>query len=281
MTPEELQIQLQHHRDILFATIDYMISVHGESFVVDNENHIQEHYERQKDQVNKYFKQRRLDRLQQKLATLTNSMERSMDLNFFTYLKEKTGYEINIVEKLRERVDIILSQSEIRNDKEANDIGNMLHYLTEATTPGDEVAKLESLLLQYHNKRKGGKDKYTEVVSIFEKDGITLERITFSTGPKPKHYKEEEIISPDGLRKLIIVQWSYANNASTSITLQFANGASGAIYTAKGIRPDISAMWRDNNTILIKTRKEYDLDIRHSEVRSFDDRIRIEYADIV
>lgn len=280
MTPEEKQSELQRHRDILLATIDYLISIHGESFVLDNEAHVKKHYEQQKTQVDKYYKQRRLDRLQQKLANLTTSLENSIDLNFSVYIKEKTGYEINLFEKLQRRVDIILSKNEIFNDKEESDIGTMLHFLIDTSASGDNIEKLKSLLFQYHTKNRTKKKEYSEVTHRVEKDGIEIETITFSTAPKLKHFKEVEVISPDGLRKLFIVQWGDKTRASTSVTLQFANGASGAIYATKGIHPDISAIWTDNYTVSIRTRKEYDMTARHKEVRSFDDRISIQYVDI-
>lgn len=280
MTPGEKQSELQRHRDILFATIDYLISIHGESFVLDNEAHIRDYYEQQKTQVDKYYKQRRLDRLQQKLAKLTNSLENSIDLNFSVYIQEKTGYQIDLFEKLKRRVDIILSKNEILNDKEESDIGTMLHFLIGTSASGDNVEKLKSLLLKYHTKNRARRNEYSEVIRRGEKDGIEIETITFPTGPKPKYFEEVEVISPDGLRKLFIVQWSDKTHASTSVTLQFANGASGAIYATKGIHPDISAIWTDNYSVSIITRKEYDMTARHKEVRSFDDRISIQYVDM-
>lgn len=280
MTPQEIQSALQRHRDILFATIDYLISLHGESFVLDNEEYIKEHFEGQKIQVEKYYRHCRLDRLQQKLSNLTNSLEKSIDLNFSTYIREKTGYEMDLFEKLKQRVDIILSQNSILNDKEESDIGTMLHYLIATSAAGDKVEKLQSLLLQYHNKNTRKKGEYSDSISRVEKNGIEIEMITFSTAPKPKPFKEFKVISPDGLRKLFIVQWSDKTHASTSVTLQFANGASGAIYATKGIQPDITATWTDNYNVAIRTKKEYDMMAKHHEVRSFNDRIRIHYVDI-
>ena len=280
MTTEEKQIELQRHREILLATIDNFILKHGDSFVLDNQNHIREHYEQQKKQVDKYYKQRRLDKLQQKLASLTKSIENSIDLTFPTYIKKRTGYDIDIFDKLKKQVDQILEKNKIESSKEENDIGTMLHYLTNTSSSADKVEKLEALLIKYHGKNRQKQDGYSEVISRVEKDGVTKEKIRFSTGPKPKHFNEVEAISPDGKRKLFTVQWSDGIHASTSVTLQFANGACGEIYSTNGIQPDIAAFWQDNSTISIRTKKAFDIDPRHTEVRSFVDRINIQYVDI-
>lgn len=280
MTPEEKQIELERHREILLATIDYFISNQGDSFVLDNQSHIREHYQQQKAQVDKYYEQRRLDKLQQKFVSLTKSIENSLDLTFSTYIKEKTGYVIDIFDKLKKRVDLILNKNKIENSKEENDIGTMLHYLIDTSSSADKVEKLKALLIKYHGKNRQKQNGYSEVISRVEKDGVVTEKISFSTGPKPKHFNEVEAISPDGKRKLFTVQWSDGTHASTSVTLQFANGASGAIYSTNGIQPDIAAFWKDNSTISIRTKKAFDIEPRHTEVRSFADRINIQYVDI-
>jgi hypothetical protein len=280
VTTEEKQIELQRNREILLATIDYFILKHGDSFVLDNQSHKREYYEQQKAQVDKYYKQRRLDKLQQKLASLTKSIENSIDLTFSTYIKKRTGYDIDIFDKLKKRVDQILTKNKIENSKEENDIGTMLHYLIDTSSSAEEVEKLKALLINYHGKNREKQNGYSEVISRVEKDGIVTEKISFSTGPKPKHFNEVEAISPDGKRKLFIVQWSDGTHASTSVTLQFANGASGAIYSTNGIQPDIVAFWSDNSTISIRTKKAYDIEPRHMEVRSFDDCITLQYVDI-
>lgn len=280
MTTEEKQSELKRHRELLLATIDYLISKHGDSFVLDNQSHIREYYQQQKAQVDKYYEQRRLDKLEQKLASLTKSIENSIDLTFSTYIKKRTGYDIDIFDKLKKQVDQILDKNKIENSKEENDIGTMLHYLIDTSSSTEKVEKLKALLIDYHGKNRQKQNGYSEVISRVEKDGFVTEKISFSTGPKPKHFNEVEAISPDGKRKLFTVQWSDGTHASTSVTLQFANGASGAVYSTNGIQPDIAAFWTDNSTILIRTKKAFDIEPRHTEVRSFADSINIQYMDI-
>jgi len=279
VTPEEKQLELQRHREILIATIDYLKVLHGESFVLDDEKHIEEYYEAQKTRVEKYYNQRRLDKLQQKLTSLVETLHDDLDQKFSAYIKERTGYNMDLFGDLKKRVEIILSKSQIDNDKEGRDIGTILHQLIETSSSPDEIARLQSLLLQYHHKNKKKKYGHSEVVSIEEKDGIIIETIDFTTGPKPKHNTEQWVPSPDGKRKLRIAQWSDGKQASTYVAIHFANGASGAVYGLNGICPDVKAWWKDNSTIIIETRKEYNANQQHKQVRSYDDVIAIEYVE--
>ncbi len=279
MTPEEKQLELQRHREILIATIDYLKVLHGESFVLDDEKHIEEYYEAQKTQVEKYSKQRRLDRLQQKLTSLVETLNNNVDRKFSAYIKERTGYNMDLFGNLKKRVKVILSKNQIDNDKEERDIGTILHHLIETSSSADQVTSLQSLLLQYHHKIKKNKRGHSEVVSIEEKDGVIIETVDFTTGPKPKHYTEHLVSSPDGKRKLQIAQWSDGKQASTYVAVHFANGASGAVYSLSGIYPDVKAWWKDNSTILIETRKEYNANQQHKQVRSYDEVIAIEYVE--
>lgn len=282
MTPEEKQTELQRHREILFATIDYRISIHGASFVLDNEDYISEHYERQKTQIDKYYKDRRLDRLQQKLASLTTGMRNRADLAFAQYINEKTGYDIDIFEDLRKRYAVVIEQNEIRNQTELNEVGSMLHYFQETSPEGEEAKKLRKLISNYsqHQVTSGKrKSEHSKVISRVEKaDGTLEETVEVSTGPKPKHYEEQVATSPDGKRRVRIAQWSDGKNASTYVAVEFPT-SSAAVFGLNGIYPDVTAWWKDNSTIIIETKKDYPANTKHKQVRSFDDVIAIDYIE--
>lgn len=282
MTPEQKQSELQRHRAILLATLDYLEERLGGSFVYDEYDPVTEYYQQQKIQTEKYFKQRRLDRLQQRLSSLTKGLQNRADLNFARYIKEKTGYDIDIFEDLRKSVEAIIAQKEIHSQKELNDISAMLHYYHQTSADREQVEKLQALLTGYskqaHNITRKRKDEYSEVISRVEKDSIEEMTIRVSTGPKPKHFEEQEAISPDGKRRLRVTQWGDGKLASTYVAVEFPT-ASGAVYSISGIRPNVKACWKDNSTIVIETRKEYTANTQHRQVRSFDDVISIEYIE--
>ena len=122
MTKHDKSADLLYHRDIIFATIDYIITgIEGEQ-ILDHRDIILGHYEQQKGQTEKYYHARRLDRLQQKLENLIKGPQGRGDLNFDTYIKQKTGHEIDIFEKIRKRTDAIIEQGQIRNGKDLNNV---------------------------------------------------------------------------------------------------------------------------------------------------------------
>lgn len=282
MTPEQKQTELQRQRSILLATLDYLEQHLGGSFVYDQYDPVTEYYQQQKIQTEKYFKQRRLDRLQQRLASLTKGLQNRDALAFTAYIKEKTGFDIDIFEDMRKRVAAIVAQNEIRSQKELNDIGMMLHHFHETSENKREVEKLKSLLADYSKRENNSphkkKNEYSEVISTVKEDGVEKVTVRISTGTKPKHFEEEEATSPDGKRRLRIVQWSDGRQASTYVTVEFPT-ASGAVYGLSGICPDVKAWWKDNSTIAIETKKEYTVHSQNREVRSFDDVISIEYIE--
>jgi hypothetical protein len=280
LTTEQKQSELQRYRIILLATLDYLQERLGGSIVFDEYDPATEYYQQQKIQTEKYFKQRRLDRLQQRLASLTKGLQNRADLNFASYIKEKTGYDIDIFEDLRKRVVAIVAQNEIRSQSELNDIGTMLHFFHEKGADIKEVQKLKLLLNDYSKRtsQRSRKREYSEIISSVEKEGIEEVTVRISTGPKPKHLVEQEATSPDGKRKLRVVQWSDRKYASTYVTVEFST-ASGAVYGLSGIYPDVKAWWKDNSTIVIKTKKEYEANTQNKQVRSFDDIITIDYIE--
>lgn len=281
MTSTGKQSELIRHRAIIQATLDYLVMRKGGSLVFDDYDFLVEYYQQQKIQAEKYFKLRRLDRLRQQLARLTKSMEFDIDMEFYGYIKETTGYELDIFAGLRERVEAVLERKEIRDDKEHSDVMQMLRYY-EQTAGGKEIRDRLGLLLSAWamrmlakpDMRKSG---YMEVISRVEKDGLIIDEGYFSIGPKPKHFVNNEVVSPDGRRRLRVVQWGNGTNSSTYVSVEL-KGGSGAIYGLDGIFPDVKAYWKDNQAIVIETEKDHKANTRCSRVRSFDDVIRIEYV---
>jgi hypothetical protein len=282
MTREQKQKELQRHRTILLATLDYLEQHFGGSFVVDELDFIAEYYQQQKLQTEKYFKQRRLDRLQQQLARLTKGLQSGNGLDFTLYIKEKTGYDIDIFEDLKNRVAAVVAQNDIRSQNELSDIYQMLQIYHQESDHREEAAKLNRLVNDYSEQTSAvlrkRQSNYSEVVSTVEKNGMVTVTVTDWTGPKPKHFEEQEATSPDGQRTVRVTQWSYGKHPSTYVTVHFPT-ASGAVYGTSGICTDIKARWKDNSCIVIETKKKYEANTRAKLVRSFQDVITIEYIE--
>lgn len=181
----------------------------------------------------------------------------------------------------------ILAQKEIRNQEELNEVTGMLHFYRQASVDKDTMDGLEHLLTDLFKQRDDPafaetflkkKAGHTEIVKREEKDGMVVESVHIFTGPKPAHFEEQHIVSPDSKRKICVTQWRSGKHASTSVSVIFET-ASGTLYWTNGIRPDIKAFWKDNGTIIIETRKDYEAGIRYKEIRSFDDVVAIEYIE--
>ncbi len=281
-----VDFELLRHRDIILATIDYLLTTQRGSIVFDHEDIVADYYEQQKFQIEKYYKQRRLDRLQGRLLSLTKGLQNRANLAFTGYIKEKTGYDIDIFKEMPNRVDAIIVQKEVRNQKELNDISTMLHFYQQTSAGGEIIDKLKALLIDYSKRTaeptmsaasRKRKAVHAEIINSFEKDGVEVKTVKASIGPKPKHLKEQDAISPDGKRRLV-TQWSDGKHASTCVVIVFPT-ASGAVYWAHGVRQDVKAFWKDNSTIVIEFKKGYPANAQHREVRSFDDVITIEYIE--
>lgn len=229
MTPEQKQSALQRLRAILLATLDYLIAVNGGSIVFDNEDFIVNHYEQQRLKVEENYRKGNADWLQKEFARLTKGLQNRGDQNYAGYIKEKTGYDVDIFDDLPKRI----------------------------------VAP---------------KSERVEVINKVEKEGIEEVTVLLSSGPAPKHFDEQVVISPDGKRKLRVVQWSHGENATTYVEIAFPT-ASGAVYGISGIQPGVKASWKNNSTIVIEIPKEQKANTQYRQVRSYEDVIAIEYVE--
>ncbi len=88
-----------------------------------------------------------------------------------------------------------------------------------------------------------------------------------------------KVYSPDKRFFATIVEHGLDTTvANTQIIITFDKTGAG-IYTVKGIHKDLKVIWLDNATITIETKKEYNSLQKLTQVQSFDDNIKINYAD--
>ena len=283
MTREEKQAELLRHRALLLATLDYLLEHHTGGIVFDGWDPAKEHFSQQKLQTEKYFKLRRLDRLQQRLANLTERFRFDSHLQFTGYIKGKTGYDLDLFGEVRNRVEGIIAKRGIQTEAEGSDVGQLLKYYQDSGTDPEKVTLLMCLFEDFYQPTnpllsRKRKNEYTEVIKRVVTDDIEEVTIRISTGPRPKHFEEQETVSPDGKRKVIVTQWSDGKQGSTYVTIHFETG-NGTVYSTTGIHPDVKAYWKDNQTVVIEAKKEYPPGTRYTKVQSFQDIVTIEYMD--
>lgn len=90
-------------------------------------------------------------------------------------------------------------------------------------------------------------------------------------------YQPTEFNFRSSLRK-VMVQTNGGNNATTGVSIVL-RGGSGCIYCASGENLPIKAFWKDRSTVVIETKKEYAVIIRHDQVSSLQDVVKIEYIE--
>ena len=282
MISQEKQSELEKYKAIVIACLRYLEQTSGKSFVVDGDSIAATYYQQQQIQTEKYFQQRRLDRLKQQFTRLQSSLRRLANIDFSEYIKKSTGYEVDIFEELRNKAKVLLEQKEIHDKNDFDTIGQLLYYFEKTAPDPHTVAQLHGLMDKYYQNNPQVFEKkdrnYTEEISSVVKDGIEEVTVQITTGPKPKHFKEEMSLSPDGRKWLRVIQWSDGKHANTTVTIGFSN-ANGAIYGVNEICADIKAYWKDDHTVLIETRKGIEATCQHRLVQNFEDRIQIEYKE--
>lgn len=103
------------------------------------------------------------------------------------------------------------------------------------------------------------------------------------THPDPAGIKTlSRSISPDG-KKLMTVKEICAEpndtvNCHTQVFMDFGNTGSG-VYAVAGINRGIKAKWKDNNTIVIETKKKYSPTQKWPKVQSFNQIVLVEYIE--
>lgn len=88
-----------------------------------------------------------------------------------------------------------------------------------------------------------------------------------------------KISSPDDKRTLTLTEsGTDENNCSTQILIDFKGGGAG-VYAAKGINLSIKTFWKDNQTIVVETKKTYLVLQKWEQVQDYQDIIKVEYIE--
>lgn len=257
MPLEDKTSELTKYRDILLAAIDYQSEKLAGSMVYDGFDPVADYYLQQKQQAEKYYQNKRIDRLKQKFQSMTESLMRRGDLNFDKYIKEKTGYETNIFENLQLRVERIIEQRTIKNQNDYSDVIAMQSLARQFQIEQEKIDILNNLLHNFVDKRSNSK-----LLNVIISDE-----------------KPSGIYSPNNKIRLVISEsGADRNNPVTSVAICFEQ-ASGGIYAVKGINLAVNVYWKDNQTIVVETKKDYEVISKFIQVKSFKDVVKVKYIE--
>lgn len=149
----EKQSELLKYRDLVLATIDYILEnkvMHVKTDDFDSDVF----FEQIKAQTEEDFLKGRLAKLKQSFRDFTESQVETSNLKFNTYLKEKTNYDVDIFNSYFKRVEKIIEKGKITTDNQFYDINMMIDQLCH-TTPVDEkkIERLNKLIRDYEKRK--------------------------------------------------------------------------------------------------------------------------------
>ncbi|HTN21003.1 MAG TPA: hypothetical protein VL125_11025 [Pelobium sp.] len=291
------QAALDKYRTLLFAILDYHLKYYTGSMVFDDWDPSADYYLLEKQQTEEDYQNFRLDILEQRLGKFVQRLRYYMDLNFGSYLKEHTGYEMDIYEDLRHEIATIISRGKVENIEELSVVHLMIQVYKSTSVEKEQIDILANLIDEFSecedSNRVIGKSDIGVKQNIvqFKVPLPNSEYITMvaTTGTIEKLSKKEfmelerkrgVLSSPRNIgRQIATNAHGFGKNAHTEVGITL-NGGSGCIYCVKGENLLIKAYWKNNNTVVIETKKEYVADVRHNQVGSFEDVVKIEYIEI-
>jgi hypothetical protein len=285
MKSKNKQEELDKQRAIILQTLEYLIEHYTGFFVLDNYDPSKEYYLQEKKQVEKYYKERRLDRITAKLANFTQYLYLKRDIMYQHYIEEKTGHRIDLYEDLRARTNKIIQNGIISSIEEFADIEFMIGR-DESNSSFDKNL-LQNILDKYQEANAG----QVKVPRLYTQKEILVDALDNSeisdinnTKLKDQFYGElkteqgliYKINSPNG-KNWIALHTSGKNEFTLTYLVVGVDGGSGSAYSAKGENLKIKAYWEDDSTILIETLEKYEVINRYQKITTKTSDINIKY----
>lgn len=268
MRSKDKREELDRLRIIILQTLEYMIEHYTGSFVLDDYDPSKEYYLQEKKQVEKYYKERRLERMRAKLANFTQDLYLKRDTIYQYHIEEKTGHRIDLYENLRVRTNKIIQNGIINNKEEFTDIEFMIFVCrNESNSLFDE--KILQNILDKYQETNGGQMK---VPKLYNHNQILSDDIKIEEG---LIYK---VNSPNS-KNWIALYTSGKNEFALTYLVAGVDGGSGSVYCAKGEGENIKAEWENDFTIIIETDKKYEILSCYRKITTKNSNIRINYID--
>lgn len=265
-------------KSILLSTLQYLLEYHSGDMVFDDYSPSKVWYlaelEKTEADIQKYRSEPIKKRLNMHLDLLRNRFDQGLN----NYIKENTGYVIDIYEDYRAAAMPLLSAGSI-GSQDKSKIENYLKAYGTQPAEQENVAILKALLAKHLDEinsiKTNGKTFTREIILISEGKGF--KEITSAQLQKLNEkwllYQE---IAPDGIRKLTVQISGKADHALTYVNISLSGGE-GCIFGARGEKLPIKVYWKDNQHIVIETKKEYETPIRYKQVSSYGELVTIEY----
>jgi hypothetical protein len=243
-----LRLDCEKYRDILLATLEYErkrtpCPIDSPDYAFYCEIELS-----QKKYIEENYSAVGLKELQRRISLLTDLYMQLGDTQYNRYIKETTGYEVDIFEGLEQRINKIIAGKKLVDKTERRDA---ITKIALARRTGVDQIKTPTLknILEDYRKKKSKKD--------FPFTATYL----------------SECNSPNNEYCLSI----YEIGDSTQVQLD-TELFSAAVYHAKGLNLGLTCYWENADTIIIETKKEYGSFFKTHQIISLQ-QIRIKYIE--
>jgi hypothetical protein len=149
---EEKQKELTKLRELNQATLDYNIALYSRQPIKGYDP--TENYWKLKNLVDEHYQAGRLTLLRQWFRNFTEMFHEEGGFEYSRYIKEKTGYDVDILKSLYQRIDKVFAKGKITTDNQYRDIMSLLNNLPEAENLAENKREqLNQLVLDYETRK--------------------------------------------------------------------------------------------------------------------------------
>ena len=276
------------------ATLQYLISHYTGQLVFDERDPQKEYYLGEIEKTQADIDSARHEQLKKRLDEHLQILIYEGNHNFNNFIKTETGYDIDIYKKFKTKVLPIIVNG-IQTNQDFFYVSRYLNAYTNDPLEEQHVAVLTAMLAKYEAayandpeeeemERLSGTVSYQ--ISDFGETEIVDEQVTSEVMKREAYeiYKQSQpkvhiAYSPNGINQLRLSRDGEGEFATVSISIFLASGG-GSIYNAKGENLPISAYWKDDYTVVIETKEEYEYYIKCKKVTSHGEVYNIEYVQL-
>jgi hypothetical protein len=182
----------------------------------------------EKQHIEILYQEEALDKLKKRLKQVTFIPKVTADLGYGKWIKEKTGYDIDVFEKIPKRIHKIIERKKINNRGEFHDTITMIALCRKTSIGKEHQVSLKNLMRDF--KPPSGPITVNHLAEISSKDNqsyITIDEVSLEQ-----------------------------NLPQTQVSVHIGD-MTGSFYAVEGINLGVHAYWKDNNTVVVETRKGY------------------------
>lgn len=283
----------EQNASILLATLQYLISHYTGQLVFDDRDYQKESYIKELEKTQADINADRHEQLKKRLDEHLQILIYEGNHNFNNFIKTETGYDIDIYEKFKTKVLPIIDNG-IQTDQDFFYVTKYLNAYSDDPLEEQQVAILNAMLAKYvATYANDPEEEEIELLTVtvshqlpdFGESEIVDEQVTIEVMTKEAYevYQSRQpkpivVYSPNGMNRVELESHGEGEFATTSVSISLAYGG-GGIYNAKGENLPISAYWKDDYTVVIETKSEYEYYIKCKQVISHGEVYTIEYVE--